>query len=76
MDYNKLTQKSREALGEAETRAMSLGHSEVDLEHLTSALLEQEGGLLPRILKSMDLDPIVLDREVSALVARKPKVSA
>ena len=44
MDPNRLTQKSQEALTEAQTLAQRLGHTEVDGEHLLVALLNQQSG--------------------------------
>ena len=41
MDINKLTEKSREALQNAESLAAGLGHQEVDVEHLFMALMQQ-----------------------------------
>ena len=42
MNLNKLTQKSQEALSEAQNLAISRGHQEVDVEHLAVALLSQK----------------------------------
>ena len=47
MDINKLTQKSQEALAEAQSIATRLGHIEVDGEHLLMALIDQPEGLVP-----------------------------
>jgi len=55
MDPNKLTQKSQEALHDAQTRALRYGHQEVDGEHLLLALLEQPEGLVPRLFNKMDV---------------------
>ena len=55
MDLDRFTQKSQEALHDAETKAIKYGNSEIDVEHLLAALLEQEGGLVPRLLESMDI---------------------
>ena len=41
MDMNRLTQKSQEALHDAQTKALRFGHVEVDGEHLLLALLDQ-----------------------------------
>lgn len=75
MDPEKLTQKSMEALQQAETKALRYGQMEIEVEHLLLALLEQEDGLLPRILKSMDVVPEALQGEVEKLITRIPKVS-
>ena len=48
MDPNKLTQKSQEALHDAQTKALRIGHTEVDADHLLLALLDQADGLVPR----------------------------
>jgi ATP-dependent Clp protease ATP-binding subunit ClpB len=48
VDLNQLTQKSQEALHDAQTKALRYGHSDVDGEHLLLALLEQPDGLAPR----------------------------
>ena len=45
MDPNRLTQKSQEALHDAQTKALRFGHTEVDGEHLLLALLDQPDGL-------------------------------
>ena len=50
MDLNRLTQKSQEALHDAQTKALRFGHTEVDGEHLLLALLDQPDGLAPRLL--------------------------
>ena len=41
MDLNRLTQKSQEALHDAQTKALRFGHTEVDGEHLLLALLDR-----------------------------------
>jgi ATP-dependent Clp protease ATP-binding subunit ClpB len=41
MDPNRLTQKSQEALHDAQTKALRFGHTETDGEHLLQALLDQ-----------------------------------
>jgi hypothetical protein len=41
MDLNRLTQKSQQAVQEAQTKALRYGHVEIDGEHLLLALLEQ-----------------------------------
>ena len=46
MDFNKLTQKSQQALQDAQSIAVDHGHQEVDGEHLLLALCRQEDGLI------------------------------
>lgn len=75
MDISRFTQKSQEALAQAEALAGRFQNPEIRPEHLTVALLEQEGGLLPRILTQMEKDSGALDREASSLAAKGPRVS-
>ncbi|MBI5484986.1 MAG: ATP-dependent chaperone ClpB [Deltaproteobacteria bacterium] len=75
MDFNRLTQKSQEAFTEAQNKAVSFGHVEVDGEHLLWALLDQVDGLVPRLLQRMDIRPDMIKKEVEAELDRKPRVS-
>jgi ATP-dependent Clp protease ATP-binding subunit ClpB len=75
MDFNKLTQKSQEAFAEAQNKAVTLGHVEVDGDHLMWALLDQEDGLVPRLLQRMDLRPESLKKAVEDDLNRRPHVS-
>jgi ATP-dependent Clp protease ATP-binding subunit ClpB len=75
MDANRLTQKSQEALHEAQTRALRFGHVEVDGEHLLLALLDQADGLAPRLVSQAGADPDAVRAAVEAELARRPRVS-
>ena len=56
MNPEKLTTKTREALLSAQSEAIRRGHQQVDVEHVIIALLEQEEGLVPRILEKCSVD--------------------
>ncbi|MEH0425869.1 AAA family ATPase [Streptomyces stelliscabiei] len=75
MDMNRLTQKSQEALQEAQTAAVGMGHTEVDGEHLLLALLDQEDGLIPRLLQQAGAEPQELRAAVGEELSRRPKVT-
>ncbi len=75
MDANRLTQKSQEALHDAQTKALRFGHAEVDGEHLLLALLEQPDGLVPRLLAQAGADTDRLTAEVEATLSRRPGVT-
>ncbi len=75
MDMNRLTQKSQEALHDAQTKALRFGHTEVDGEHLLLALLDQPEGLVPRLIAATDADPDRLRAAVEADLAQRPRVS-
>jgi ATP-dependent Clp protease ATP-binding subunit ClpB len=74
MDPNKLTQKSQEALHDAQTKALRYGHTEVDVDHLLLALLEQPDGLVPRLLDRL-ADVAGLRRGLEAQLEGRPRVS-
>ena len=58
MKIEKFTQKAQEAIMESQDIAISMGHQAIDTEHLYFALLRQEGGLIPRLYRYMDVDEI------------------
>jgi ATP-dependent Clp protease ATP-binding subunit ClpB len=75
MDPSHLTQKSQEALHDAQTKALRFGHTDVDGEHLLLALLDQAEGIAPRLLSQAGADPDRLRKALEAELARRPKVS-
>ncbi|MFF7714355.1 ATP-dependent chaperone ClpB [Streptomyces sp. NPDC007988] len=75
MDMNRLTQKSQEALQEAQTIAGRLDQSEVDGEHLLLALIDQPDGLVPRLLDRAGVDTQALRTAVTESLARRPRVT-
>ncbi|MFG2056177.1 ATP-dependent chaperone ClpB [Micromonospora sp. NPDC048930] len=75
MDANRLTQKSQEALHDAQTKALRFGHVEVDGEHLLLALLDQADGLAPRLVSQAGADPDTVRAIVEAELGRRPRVS-
>jgi ATP-dependent Clp protease ATP-binding subunit ClpB len=75
MDPNHLTQKSAEALHDAQTKALRFGHTEVDGEHLLLALLDQGDGIVPRLLVQAGADPGHLRKGLEAELGRRPRVS-
>ena len=56
MDMEKLTTKSREAMIASQNIATEYGHQEIRPIHLLKALADQEGGLIPSLLKKMNID--------------------
>ena len=75
MDFAKLTKKSQEALSEAQNKAISYGHADVDGEHLLLALLEQPEGLISRILSRTGADPSALADRVEQDLTRRARVT-
>src|SRR3982751_7030860 len=75
MDFNRLTEKSQEAIRGAQSLAITHGNQQVDVEHLLLAMLEQEGGLAPSILMRADVPVESLHRRLKQEIEKLPKVS-
>jgi ATP-dependent Clp protease ATP-binding subunit ClpB len=75
MDIQRFTMKSQEALQEAQTRAIRYNHLEVDGEHLLLALLEQQDGLVPRLLMRMEVPIEQVKARLEQELDRRPRVS-
>jgi ATP-dependent Clp protease ATP-binding subunit ClpB len=75
MDPNKLTQKTQEALHDAQTKALRYGQTEVEPEHLLLALLEQPEGLVPRLLMRAEVDVDSLRAAVEKHLEGRPRVT-
>jgi ATP-dependent Clp protease ATP-binding subunit ClpB len=74
-NINRFTEKSQEAVISAQGLAEELNHSQVDPEHLLAALLQQEQGVVPQVLKRVGANPRDLLGQVQAELNRMPKVS-
>src|SRR3954465_5337365 len=75
MDPNRLTEKTQEALHDAQTKALRYGHTEVDVEHMLLALLDQPEGLVGRLLSGADVDVQALHTAVERAIEQKTRVS-
>jgi ATP-dependent Clp protease ATP-binding subunit ClpB len=73
MNYEQFTLKAQEALRDAAAIAQKNDHSSIEPEHLLSALLEQEGGVVSSILERLGADRSRLDRGLQDLLSHLPK---
>ncbi len=76
MNQEKFTQKSIEAISEAQNFAIRYRHTDIKPEHLILALLGQLDGLIPKILEKMGYDVPGMIDEVRLQLDRMPKVEA
>ena len=72
MNSSRLTEKAQEAVVGAQQLADRAGHPELEPEHLLSALVEQQDGVVPALLRTLDIDPPALATAVRAEFARLP----
>ena len=75
MDMEKLTTKSREAMIASQNIAAEYGHQEIRPIHLLKALVDQEGGLIPSLLKKMNVDFGKLSLAIEQALQSMPSVS-
>lgn len=57
MNPNKLTEKATEAIVAAQREAENRQHATLDVDHLVYALVDQEGGVVPRVLEVLGASP-------------------
>ncbi len=70
-----MTVMSRQAVQEAQNEARRHGHNEVETWHLLSALLAQEGGIVPALVEKLGLTLSALQLAANRELERMPKVS-
>nr|WP_307988994.1 ATP-dependent chaperone ClpB [uncultured Niameybacter sp.] len=75
MNMQKFTQKSLQALNEAQSIAISHENTAVDQEHVFYALLDQEDGFIPSIFTKMNMDVNAIKQAVITSINKKPRVS-
>ena len=68
MNANKLTQKSIEAIQRAQSVAASNSNTTVDEVHLLYALVSQNDGLIPALLKKLGADPALVSNECESAI--------
>ena len=74
MNFNNYTQKSIEAVQSAQQLAVQNSHQQMEQVHLLLALLRQEGGLIPQLLKKMDVTVESLEAAAEVELRKIPGV--
>ena len=75
MNNEKLTTKVIEAINSAHDLALQRGNPEIGPEHLLSALLHQEDGLVPSVCRKLDIDKNKIDSPLGKLILALPRIS-
>jgi len=73
MDLNKLTEKAQEAVLGAQRLAEQMSHSQIEPEHLLVSLIEQRDGIVPDVLRKMNVDPALAGRSARDLLGNIPQ---
>lgn len=74
MNIQKLTQKSIEAIQNAQSIAIENQNAQIEQEHLLLALLEQDNSLIRELLKKMGVSENFEDA-IRNIISRKPRMS-
>ena len=74
MRPDRFTIKAQEAIAGAQRKATEQNNQEIAPEHLLSALLGHEEGIVAPILKKVGADPELIKRDLEAAIAKIPKV--
>jgi ATP-dependent Clp protease ATP-binding subunit ClpB len=75
MDMKQFTEKSQQAVIAAQDIAVRMGHQQVDAEHLALALVNQDGGLVPRLLEKCAAQPRDYAAALEQELRKLPSVS-
>jgi len=75
MRQERFTEQAREAFIASQQIAMQLHHSQWDVEHILLALLQQQDGLVGKILKELSVDVEAVRQQVEASLEKTPKVT-
>ncbi len=73
MNINRFTEKAQEAIIGAQNLAGELNHAEITPEHLLVVLVEQDGGIVPSVLRKLNLDPGRVAQDARGLLQSVPK---
>ncbi|MDO4286791.1 MAG: ATP-dependent chaperone ClpB [Eubacteriales bacterium] len=75
MNAQKFTQKSLEAIQDAQSLYNEYGNAEMGQEHLLLALLRQDGGLISQLMTKMGIDASSLQNQTLQAVEKLPRIS-
>jgi ATP-dependent Clp protease ATP-binding subunit ClpB len=74
MNVNKYTEKAQEALLGAQRYAEERNHNQVDVEHLLLQLLDQEEGIVPRLLEKLGVSVNQIRTQLAVELGRLPNI--
>ena len=73
MKIEQFTEKARQAVSEANELAKQYNNSQIEVEHLLSALLSQEGGVVQQVIQKVGGNPAITQRQVTEDIERLPR---
>ena len=74
MDFDKFTEKSKGFVQAAQTLAMRYGHQSIEPEHLLKVMLDDQDGLISKLIKAADGNVSRLRSDLEGAIAKFPVV--
>ena len=75
MNAEKFTQKSVDVIRKAQSIAVMMSNQVIEPVHILAGLVKQDGGLIPQLLKKMNIDTDIFGQEVDRKISALPKVT-
>ena len=72
---DRFTTKAQEALAKAQELMLQQNHNQLDTEHIMLALLQQNDGLVPQMLDTLNVDTRQLEQRLEEALRPRPHVS-
>ena len=73
MRLDRFTERAQDAAQRAVETMTRYGHTQVDIEHLLLALIEQPDGVVPQILEAMGADADLINQRLDEVLRGSPK---
>ncbi len=75
MNFDKYTQNAQSAIMDCQNIAIQAGHQQLDGEHLHLALMQQQEGLIPKLINYMGVNTENVVRDLTEELEKLPKVA-
>ncbi|WP_312651127.1 ATP-dependent chaperone ClpB [Aminipila sp.] len=75
MNFDKYTQNAQSAIMDCQNIAIQEGHQQLDGEHLHLALMQQQEGLIPKLINYMGVNTENVVRDLTEELEKLPKVA-
>ncbi|MGC9522273.1 MAG: ATP-dependent Clp protease ATP-binding subunit [Anaerolineae bacterium] len=73
MRFDRFTERAQEAAQRAVELMTRYGHSQVDVEHLLLALIQQKDSIVPTLLSELGADPAQMSESLDRLLRHNPR---
>nr|WP_290667376.1 AAA family ATPase [Ardenticatena sp.] len=74
MNFNRFTERAQDAIARSQEILLRYQHTQLDVEHVLLALLEQPDGLVSQILQRLDVDIERMKARLDEILKAQPKV--